>query len=131
MTLFPRTALLALVLGTALVSVGTSASGATACSGPPPIPYDYLLGKVESVDAAGNARIGYSNPKAMRMYRGADLYQVTCDGVLVKVGHPTVKSFDERAATAQASFVERGFKSDGAGGQYVLLPKVANARCAN
>ncbi len=31
---------------------------------------------------------------------GADLYQVTCDGVQVKAGHGTVKSFDERAATA-------------------------------
>ncbi len=65
MALFPPTAFLALVFATALVSVGTSASASTACSGPAPIPYGYLLGQVERVDAAGNARIGDSNPKAM------------------------------------------------------------------
>ena len=99
MTVFPRTAVLALVFATALASLGTSASGATACGGPPPTPYGYVLGKVESVDAAGNARIGYSNPKAMRKL-----------GTLPMITSPNAQ------ALARAR---------------VLLPKVANAHCAD
>ncbi len=53
MTLFPRSAFLALVFATAVVSVGASARGATPAAGPD----GYLLGKVESVDAAGNPRM--------------------------------------------------------------------------
>lgn len=108
-------------LALALVSIGSPASAAPACTAPPPVPYGYILGKVDNVDASGNARISYANPKAMRMYRGADLYQVTCDGALVKAGHGAVKSFDERTATLQASFADRGFKAEGVVGQYVVI----------
>jgi hypothetical protein len=121
MTKLSRCALAAFVLATSIVASGSSASGATSCSAPPPVPYGYVLGKVENIDQLGNARISYLNPKAMRMSRGADVYQVTCDGVLVKAGHGIVKTFDERSASLQASFAERGFKPESAVGQYVVV----------
>lgn len=126
MTKLSRIAL-AVVLVIAPIAASSSASGAPACTAPPSVPYGYILGKVESVDGAGNARIAYQNPKAMRMYRDADVYQVTCDGVLVKAGHGSVKTFDERAARLQASFSERGFKADGAVGQYVVIDAGGNS----
>ena len=121
MTKLSHCALAAFAIASSIIVAGSTARGATACSGPPAVPYGYVLGKVENVDTAGNARISYQNPKAMRMSRGADVYQVTCDGVLVKAGYGTVKTFDERAASLQVSFAERGFKPESAVGQYVVI----------
>jgi len=127
MTKLSRYVLAAAVFLAAPFVASAPASGAPACTAPPPVPYGYILGKVESVDAGGNARIAYQNPKAMRMYRDADVYQVTCDGVLVKSGHGAVKTFDERAGRLQAAFSERGFKPEAAVGQYVVIDAGGNS----
>lgn len=113
------------LLALGVLAVGFATPNADAAPPPcklaPPAPYGYIGGKIDSVDGNGTAKISYSNPRAMRLYRGADVYVVTCDGVLVKAGKGDVRSFDAASSTLQATFVDKGFKAENAVGQYVFI----------
>ncbi len=97
------------------------AHAAPRCAGPPATPYGHILGKIETSDTSGEARIAFSNPKGLRVDRSKDVYLVTCDGALRAGGRGKVRSVDDATSTLRASFGERGFSATEAVGQYVLI----------
>lgn len=113
------------VLGFGLVSMLTASvapaqSAPAPCSVPPPQSDGHVIGKINSIDADGVAKIsfpagltGRTRPKA-----NDDVHLLTCDGVVVKSGDTDVDSVSGDTLTAR---FRRLASPAGYVGQYVAI----------
>lgn len=113
------------VFGFGLVSMFTASvapaqSAPAACSVPPPQSEGHVIGKINSIDADGVAKIsfpagltGRARPKA-----NDDVHLLTCDGVVVRNGEADVDNVSGDSLTAR---FKRLSSPSGYNGQYVAI----------